>query len=74
MVLVFCFLVGFGLQESLRTKVEQVLQNEDLLKLIKAFKSTDSEKNKDSESLLSDTLSKFGKILGDEHIQKVDLT
>ena len=73
-VLVFCFLVGFGLQESLRTKVEQVLQNEDLLKLIKAFKSTDSEKNKDSESLLSDTLSKFGKILGDEHIQKVDLT
>ena len=71
---VICLLVCVSAQNSLRTKVEQVLQNEDLLKIIKAFKSTKSEQNKDSESLLSDALRSFGKALGDQHILKVDLS
>lgn len=47
-----CLLVGLCYSESLKTKVESVLQNKDLLKLIKAFKSSRSEDGKDSESML----------------------
>ena len=72
-VLVISCLVQLSISTEIPPGPQKYIDNDSLLKLIKKFKKTTEEQGKDSESLLSDTLSKFRTILGNNSIHKEDL-